>query len=288
MSKRIEGALFMIGAASSLVAMALLVRLLAPDYHVLELIFLRSVVNLCLMAPWILRQGSAAIRSERLALHGLRNGLLYAGNVAWFFGVTMVTLAELSALQFTMPIFVVVMAVAVLGERVDLARIAVVAAGFAGTLIIVRPAGLGFGIGPLVVLAAAFFYASAFIATKRLASSESGNVVVFYMSVFVLVFSAIPAAFVWRTPELADLPAIAGLGVAGYAVHYCVTRAMAAADASFVVPFDFLRLPLSAGLGIVLFGEAFDLPILIGAAIIFAAAWYNTWREERRGGALIR
>ena len=278
----------MIGAASSLVAMALLVRLLTPDYHVLELIFLRSVVNLCLMAPWILRQGSAAIRTERLALHGLRNGLLYTGNVAWFFGVTMVTLAELSALQFTMPIFVVIMAVLVLGERVDLARALVVAAGFAGTLIIVRPSGLGFGIGPLVVLAAAFFYASAFIATKRLSSSESGNVVVFYMSVFVLVFSAIPAAFVWRTPGLADLPAIAGLGVAGYAVHYCVTRAMAAADASFVVPFDFLRLPLSAGLGIVLFGEAFEAPILIGAAIIFAAAWYNTWREERRGGGLIR
>ena len=278
----------MIGAASSLVAMALLIRFLTPQYHVLELIFLRSVVNLCLMTPWMLRAGLSAARTDRLVLHGFRNGLLYTGNVAWFFGVTMVTLAELSALQFTMPIFVVIMAVAVLGERVDLPRILVVAAGFAGTLIIVRPAELGFGIGPIVVLAAAFFYASAFIATKRLSSSESGNVVVFYMSVFVLVFSAIPAAFVWRTPEFADLPAVIGLGFAGYAVHYCVTRAMAAADASFVVPFDFLRLPLSVGLGIVLFGEAFDMPILIGAAIIFGAAWYNTWREERRGGKLIR
>ena len=287
-SRRIEGALFMIGAASSLVAMALLVRVLSPDYHVLELIFLRSVVNLCLMGPWLVRAGTAALRTDRLALHGFRNALLYTGNVAWFFGVTMVTLAELSALLFTMPIFVVIMAVAVLGERVDAARIAVVAAGFAGTLIIVRPSGLGFGLGPLTVLAAAFFYASAFIATKRLSSSESGNVVVFYMSVFVLVFSAIPAAFVWRTPELADLPAIIGLGFAGYATHYCVTRAMAAADASFVVPFDFLRLPLSVGLGILLFGEAFDMLTLIGAAVIFCAAWYNTWREERSGGALIR
>ncbi len=278
----------MIGAASSLVAMALLVRFLTPEYHVLQLIFLRSVVNLCLMAPWIARSGLATAKTRRLALHGLRNGLLYAGNVAWFFGVTLVTLAELSALQFTMPIFVVAMAVVVLGERVDLPRACVVAAGFLGTLVILRPTEIALGIGPVVVLAAAFFYASAFIATKKLSSSESGNVVVFYMSLFVLAYSAIPAAFVWRTPEAADLPAIAALGVAGYSTHYCVTRAMAAADASFVVPFDFLRLPLSVAAGVVLFGEGVDLPILLGAAIIFCAAYYNTWREERRGGPLIR
>lgn len=274
----------MVGAAASLVAMALLVRVLAPDYDVLELIFLRNAVNLCLMVPWIVRAGRAGLGTRRLVLHAFRNALHYVGNLAWFFAVTMVSLAELSALQFTMPIFTVVMAALVLGERVDAARALVVAAGFAGALIVLRPDVAAPGAGQLVALAAAFLYAASFVATKRLSETESANAVVFYMSVFVLLFSAAPAAFVWKTPDAADLPAIVGLGAAGYATHYCVTRAMAAAEASFVVPFDFLRLPMSAAAGIVLFAEPLRATTVVGAAVIFAAAWINTRREERERG----
>ena len=274
----------MVGAAASLVAMALLVRVLAPDYDVLELIFLRNAVNLCLMVPWIVRAGPAGLGTRRLVLHAFRNALHYAGNLAWFFAVTMVSLAELSALQFTMPIFTVVMAALVLGERVDAARALVVAAGFAGALIVLRPDVAAPGAGQLVALAAAFLYAASFVATKRLSETESANAVVFYMSVFVLLFSAAPAAFVWKTPDAADLPAIIGLGAAGYATHYCVTRAMAAAEASFVVPFDFLRLPMSAAAGIALFAEPLRATTVVGAAVIFAAAWINTRREERGRG----
>lgn len=274
----------MVGAAASLVAMALLVRVLAPDYDVLELIFLRNAVNLCLMVPWIVRAGPAGLGTRRLVLHAFRNALHYVGNLAWFFAVTMVSLAELSALQFTMPIFTVVMAALVLGERVDAARALVVAAGFAGALIVLRPDVAAPGAGRLVALAAAFLYAASFVATKRLSETESANAVVFYMSVFVLLFSAAPAAFVWKTPDAADLPAIVGLGAAGYATHYCVTRAMAAAEASFVVPFDFLRLPMSAAAGIVLFAEPLRATTAVGAAVIFAAAWINTRREERGRG----
>ena len=209
----------MIGASSSLVAMALLVRFLTPEYHVLELIFLRSVVNLCLMTPWILRAGMAAARTDRLALHGLRNGLLYTGNVAWFFGVTMVTLAELSALQFTMPIFtVVIMAViAVAAKSVDSAP---VRRGRGGG---VRrhadhPAarsGSAPGIGPFVVLAAAFFYSVGLHHDQAaLGHRIRRTSVVFYMSVFILVFSAIPAAFVWQHPgRRPTCRQIVGLGV---------------------------------------------------------------------------
>ena len=278
----------MIGAAASLVAMALFIRFLTPTYSVLELIFLRNAVNLCLMTPWIARTGLAGIKTGRLGLHGFRNALQYAGNLAWFYAVTMVTLAELSALQFTMPIFTVVMAVIVLRERVDAARALVVAAGFAGTLIILRPDQITPGSGPFVVLLAAFLYSASFVTTKRLAATESANAVVFYMSVFILAFSAVPALFVWQTPAWGDLPPIVGLGVAGYTTHYCVTRSMASADASFVVPFDFLRLPMSAAAGIALFAEPVRTTTIAGATVIFGAAYYNTWREERRGGTPIR
>lgn len=282
-SNPVAGALWMIGAATSLVAMAILVRLLTPKYHVLELIFLRNVVNLALMLPWLATAGLAALKTTRLGAHAARNGFLYAGNVAWYFGVTLVPLAELAALQFTMPIFTVVMAGLVLRETIGWHRAAVLAAGFVGTLIIVRPGAVEPGSGPFVVLAAAFLYSCAFIITKRLSGTDSGNQVVFYMSLFILIFSAIPAALVWRTPDLSDAAALIAMGVSGYSTHYCVTRSMAAADASFVVPFDFLRLPLSIGFGYVLFAEPLKPSIWLGAAVIFAGAYYNTRRESKLG-----
>lgn len=278
----------MIGAAVSLVGMAVLVRYLAPRYSVLELIFLRSLINLALMAPWILRTGLGSLKTTRLAEHGLRNVLLYSGNVAWFFGVTMVSLAELSALQFTMPLFTIVMASLALRETIGVHRWTATAIGFAGALIIVRPGYVDTGAGSFVVLAAAFLYSCAYIVTKRLSSTESGNRVVFYMSFYIAIFSFVPAMFVWTTPTWSDALPLIGLGVAGYSTHFCVTQSMAAADASYVAPFDFLRLPLSALLGALLFAEVVDPWTVAGAMIIFGAAYYNTWMEKRAGGTPMR
>ena len=182
-----------------------------------------------------------------------------------------------------MPIFTVVMAGLVLRETIGVHRALVIAAGFAGTLIIVRPGAVELGTGPFAVLAAAFLYSCVYIVTKQLSGTDSGNQVVFYMSLFILIFSAIPAAIVWRTPDLSDAAPLIAMGVLGYATHYCVTRSMAAADASFVVPFDFLRLPLSVGFGYVLFAEQLEPWTWLGAAVIFAGAYYNTWCESRLG-----
>lgn len=282
-SNPVAGALWMISAGMSLVGMAILVRYLTPEYHVLELIFLRNVVNLALMIPWLAAAGLVALKTERLGAHAVRNVFLYGGNVAWYLGVTLVPLAELAALQFTMPIFTVIMAGIVLRERIGLHRALVVGAGVAGTLIIVRPGAVDIGAGPLVVLTAAFLYSCAYIVTKQLSRTDSGNQVVFYMSLFILVFSAIPAAFVWRTPDGSDAVPLIAMGVSGYATHYCVTRSLASADASYVVPFDFLRLPMSVGFGFVLFAEPLEPRTWLGAAVIFAAAYYNTWRESKLG-----
>lgn len=281
LSGPVRGALWMAAAALALTAMAVVIRYLTPEYHVLELIFLRNVVNLALMAPWLMRAGLAAARTSRLPGHALRNGFLYAGNVAWFYGVTMVSLADLSALQFTSPLFTVVLAALILREVVGAHRWIATAVGFAGALVIIRPGVIDMGVGSLVVLVAAFFYSCAHISTKQLASTESGNVVVFYMSVTILVYSAIPAMFVWKTPDWSDALLIIGLGLTGYATHFCVTRSLAVADASYVVPFDFLRLPFSAGIGLILFAEPLDPWTWAGAAIIFGGAYYNTWKEAK-------
>lgn len=280
MSNAAKGALWMIAAAAALTAMAMCIRLV-PGYHVLLLIFLRNGIILVLLAPSLIRQGKAVVRTSMPGTHAFRNLLLYSANVAWFYGVTQVPMAEVASLQFTSPLFVALIAAAFLGERFGGHRMVAILVGIAGALIIIRPGMVPVNIGTFAVLVAAFLYSCTFVVTKRLSGTESGTTVVFYMSVTILAYSAIPAFLVWDTPAWADLPAILGIGVTGYATHYCVTRSMACADATFVAPFDFMRLPFSAAVGWILFNETVDFWTVGGALLIFAAGYYSTLREAR-------
>ncbi len=283
MSNAAKGAWWMIAAAGALTAMAICIRYL-PTYSVLLMIFLRNVINLVLMTPSMVRQGKAIFRTERLGTHAIRNAFLYSGNVAWFFGVTKISLADVAALQFTSPLFTAIIAAALLGERIGGHRMVAILVGFAGALIIIRPGIIPLNIGTLSILLAAFLYSCAHVVTKLLSNTESGSTVVFYMSVTILIYSAIPAAFVWQTPAWADMPAMIGLGITGYATHYCITRSLAVGDASFVIVFDFMRLPFSVALGWILFTEVLDAWTAAGALIIFATGYYSTVREAKRSG----
>ena len=284
MSNAAKGALWMIAAAAALTAMAVCIRYL-PAYSVLLMIFLRNVINLVLMAPSMIRQGKSMIVTQRLGTHALRNLFLYSGNVAWFYGVTLVALADVASLQFTSPLFTAIIAAAAfLGEKIGGHRMVAILVGFAGALIIIRPGMIPINLGTVMILIAAFLYSCAHVVTKRLSDTESGSTVVFYMSVAILVYSAIPAFFVWETPVWADMPAMIGLGITGYATHYCITRSLAVGDASFVIAFDFMRLPFSALLGWLLFREMLDTLTVAGALIIFAAGYYSTMREAKKSG----
>ncbi|PPR09369.1 MAG: Riboflavin transporter [Alphaproteobacteria bacterium MarineAlpha11_Bin1] len=283
MSKAAKGAWWMIAAAAALTAMAVCIRYL-PTYSVLLMIFLRNVINLLLMAPSLFRQGRKVLKTERLGTHALRNVFLYSGNVAWFFGVTQIGLADVASLQFTSPLFTAIIAAAFLGERVGGHRMLAILVGFAGALIIIRPGIIPVNVGTLSILLAAFLYSCAHVVTKRLSDTESGNTVVFYMSVTILIYSAIPAFFVWQTPDWTDMPAMIGLGITGYATHYCITRSLAVGDASFVIVFDFMRLPFSIILGWLLFTEVMDIWTGAGALIIFAAGYYSTVSEAKLSG----
>ena len=187
-------------------------------------------------------------------------------------------------MQFTSPLFTAIIAAAFLGEKIGSHRMIAILVGFAGALIIIRPGVIPVNLGTMMILIAAFLYSCAHVVTKRLSDTESGSTVVFYMSVTILVYSAIPAFVVWETPALADMPAMIGLGVTGYATHYCITRSLAAGDASFVIVFDFMRLPFSAILGWLLFKEMLDAWTVGGALIIFAAGYYSTIREAKKTG----
>ncbi len=185
----LRGPLWMVMGAMSLVLMAIDVRYLAPRYSVLEMIFIRSVISLGLMLPWAWKVGLVGIRTERLKLHLFRNVTHYIGNLGWFLGVTLVSLADLAALQFTVPLFTIIMAALILREDVRIHRWAATGIGFAGMLIIVRPGYIPIELGTVAVILSAFFYACSQTATKSLSRTEHPNRIIFYMAAIFVPIS---------------------------------------------------------------------------------------------------
>ncbi len=275
-----RGAIWMVLGGVSLILLAIVIRDIQDKYHVLQMTFLRSVVSFLIILPWAMRQKREDLQTKRRPLHIFRNTIHYLGNVGWFIGVTLVTLADLQALQFTVPLFTIVMAAIFLREHVGPHRWIATALGFAGALVIIRPGFVELSTGTIAVVLSAIFYAASQTSTKSLSNTDSPNAILLYMSLIFIPVSAIPAFFVWVTPDWSDTVPILLLGIFGYTAYASIIRSFAAADASFVMPFDFLRLPIAAAFGFFLYTEWPDVWVWVGGAIIFAATYYITWRES--------
>lgn len=265
--------------AISLVLLAITVRDLQDHYNVLQMIFMRSIVSLLIVLPWVLRQRKN-ITTKRLGLHWFRNIIHYVGNIGWFIAVTLLPLADLSAIQFTVPLFTICLAAVFLPEKIGKHRWIATIIGFVGALVIIRPGFIVLSLGTVAMILSSICYASSQVATKSLSKTDNPNAILFYMSTMFVFVSFIPACLAWKTPILSHVLPIILLGVFGYLAHACIIRSFAAADASFVMPFDFLRLPISAIFGIFLYNETLDPWVWIGAIIIFSATYYNTWIEH--------
>jgi drug/metabolite transporter (DMT)-like permease len=276
-----RGALWMSAATSGFALMIVLVRQLTYDLDPLQVVFLRNAFGLLVMAPWLLSQGLGVLRTQRIHLHLLRAGIGIVAMICWFTTLSLMPLAESTALSFTAPIFTSLLAVLLLGEVMRARRWAATALGFLGALIILRP---GFqAVQPVALLAmgTAAVWATSTILVKVMTRTESPGAVVTYMVLLSTPLSLIAALPVWQTPTLEHLLYATLLGAAGSAGHFCMTRALASADASFVVPFDYLRLPLVALFAYLAFGEAPDLWIWLGGGLIAASGIYLAHRESR-------
>jgi drug/metabolite transporter (DMT)-like permease len=267
------------GALLSFSAMAISVRELLPSMGTFEILALRSLVSLLLVLAVLPKMGVGALRTRRLGLHTFRNVLHFTGQYAWVYAIAMLPLATVFAIEFTMPVWVAVLAVLLLGERLNQGRVVMLVLGVVGILIILRPGLTSVHPAMLAMLLGSFLYASTNIATKRLSQSDTALAVVFYMAAVQLPLALVPALPSWVAPKPADLPWILLIGTAGLTAHFCLTRAFHAADASLVVPIDFLRLPLIAVVGSVLYGEGLDVLTLVGAAVIMAGTYYSIRRE---------
>ena len=278
-----RGAFWMVLAALSFAVLLASVRLLSDKFPTVEIVFVRALVGLFLIVPILARGGLARLRTRRLGMHFARTAFAFAAMLSMYYGLIHIPVGDVTALSFLIPVFCTLAAGLVLRERVDAARWAATAVGFLGALVIVRPGLASVSPPMLAVILSCAFYAGAWTSVKFLTATEPASVIVFYMNLMMLPLTLIPSLFVWVAPGREDLPALLVMGISGWTAHFCQARAFAAADASAVMPFDFLRLPFTAGLGLALFGEVMDGWTWVGAAVIFASTYFITVRESRAG-----
>jgi len=269
------------GAVLSFTAMAIAARELLRHMGTFEIVFLRSIVMLAIVLAMLPRAGLATLRTRRISIHLWRNAIHFLGQVLWVYSIGALTLATVFAIEFTMPMWTALLAWLFLKERLTFPRLVMLALGLGGVLLILRPGGGSFHPAALGMVLGSLCYASSFIFTKRLTSTDSALAVLFWMAVIQLPLGLALSIPAWVTPVARDLPWILGIGVGSYTAHYCMTRAVRIADASMVVGIDFIRLPLIAAVGALAYGEALDPMVFVGAAIIFAGTWYGIRAEKR-------
>ncbi len=278
-----RGAVFMIAAAAGFAVMMAIVRYVSRELHPFEVAFFRNLFGLGLMAPWIVRVGRDSLTTRRWAMHLLRSLAGLAAMLTLFTALSLLPLAEVTALTFTAPLFTTIGAAVILGETVKARRWSATLVGFAGALIILRPGAETIRPEALIALAAAALMACAFLTVKSLSRTEHPNTIVLMMGVLMTPLSLVPALFVWTPPTAHLWGWLAAMGLAATIGQVFLTRAFAAADASAVLPFDFSRLVFVAILGYVFFGERPDVWTWAGAGVIVAASGYIAHREAALG-----
>lgn len=270
-----RAALWMSGAIFSFMVMAISGRELSAELTTFQILFFRSLVGFVVIVVVLRQAGWGQLRTRMFGTHLIRNLAHYGGQYGWFYGIALLPLAEVFAIEFTMPIWTAVFAAAMLGERVNKQRALAIAVGFAGVLVMLRP---GFAIvnpGALAVLGAALAYGFAHTLTKRLSGTDTPLAILFYTTAMQLPLALVPALYDWAWPSAAAWPWLLGVGVTALSAHYCLTRAFMIEDAGVVMPMDFLRLPLIAVVGLVFYGEPIQFWVFVGGAIVFAGSWLN-------------
>ena len=285
MSNNLKAALWMLGAIASFSAMAVAGRAVSHALDTFEIMTYRSLVGIVVL--WVLLTLNGQWRQvtrRSLGTHVIRNAAHFTGQNLWFYAVTAFPLAQVFALEFTSPIWVVLLSPLILGEPLTRLRLMSVLAGFMGILIVARPSPDTISPGLIAAASSAVFFALSVMYTRLLTRTETVLCIMFWLTlmqaVFGIIFSAWDGDMV--APSAQTLPWLVLIGFAGLLAHYCLTSALAIAPATVVVPIDFVRLPTIAIVGMLLYGEALDAWVFVGAAVIFAANYANIWYANRR------
>jgi drug/metabolite transporter (DMT)-like permease len=273
----------MFGTLLSFSLMAVCVRELSGDVPTHQTLFIRSAIGLaCISLILLFSKDFHLFSTKRLTLHLTRNVFHFGGQYGWFLGIGLLPLAEVFALEFTVPLWTLLIAAILLGEKITSKKILSISLGIAGVLVILQPGIEIIDSASLIVLASAVCYGISHTLTKSLSSSESAMTVIFYMCLIQLPIGLILSINDWVWPEGIQWLWLAIIGLTALTAHYCMTKAMLYADAAVVVTLDFLRLPLIASVGIVLYDEGFEFALMVGGMIMLLANIINVSKRSDR------
>ena len=275
-----KAAFWMALSITSFLAMSVAGRATTAELNVFQVLELRSVIGFFILLPLVLTSGGfAAMRTQRPLAHIVRNVVHYSGQAAWLYALTLIPLAVLISIEFTTPIWTAILAVTFLGERLSRPKLAAVVLGLIGVVVIVRPGVDAVDPGHLVVLGAAVCFGVSLVLVKSLTRTDSVVRIIFWMLIIQSALGLIPALYVWRTPSLELWPWILLIAFTGMSSHFCMARALTYADATVISPMDFLRVPLSALVGWLLYQEQIDAFTAGGALLILMGNLLNLQRK---------
>ena len=284
MNTTFKAALWMTGAIASFTSMAVAGRALASGYDTFEIMMYRSLIGFVILLTVASFAGTLRQISRRnLGLHFIRNISHFAGQNLWFYAITVIPLAQVFALEFTSPIWAILLAPLILGERLRPIGLLAALIGFVGILTVARPTPETVNLGQLTALVAAIGFAFTALFTRKLTRTESITSILFYLTamqaVFGIVFAGIDGDIALPTAD--SLPWMVLIAFNGLVAHFCLTTALGLAPAAIVMPIDFVRLPLIAVVGALFYSEPIDIFVVIGAALIFGGNYLNILTDFR-------
>ena len=277
----VNGIIWMAGAIASFIGMTVASREMAQGMSIRQVLFFRALVGLVIVAVFAHRVWPEIRQMRQFRGHLLRNIVHFIAQYFWTIGVVMLPLASVFALEFTMPIWVAVFAWALLGENISAARLLATLGGFLGVVLIVRP-GMG-TVDPAagLVLLAAVGYGLSIVLVKRLSRQSSAGAIVVWMMLTQTPLGLLSALTDWQPIDWNTWPWILLAGAGALSAHFCLAQALRRLDATIIMPVDFLRVPLIAAVGYLLYDEGIDLWVVIGAGVILLSNLYALRAETR-------
>ena len=283
MNTNLKAALWMIGAITSFTTMAVAGRAVSLELDTFEIMFYRSLTGICIVLAVATYAGTLGqVGRQRLDLHFIRNICHFAGQNLWFYAITVIPLAQVFALEFTTPVWVILLSPLLLRERLTATGILAAAIGFVGILIVARPDPTNLSAGLIAAASCAVFFALTAILTRKLTRTETITTILVYLTTMQAVFGLVCAGYDGdiALPSLTALPWVVLIGCAGLLAHFCLTTALGLAPASIVMPMDFVRLPTIAVVGMLVYGEPLEVLVIVGAAFIFVANFINITKNR--------
>ena len=271
-----KAALWIAGWLALMLIVTVAGREATRELNVFQIMEVRTILGFFMLYPLIrLNGGFAAMKTSRPLQHIARNLVHYAAQLGWFFALTLIPLAQVVSIEFTMPIWTAILAASFLGERMTVWKIAAIVLGVVGVIVIVRPATGEINPGQMIALGAAVGFGISIAMMKSLTRTETTLTIIFWMQVIQAAAGFIPALYVWIWPSAHAWGWMVVIAFCGTFSHYCMARAMLYADATVVVPMDFLRVPLTAAAGWLLYSERLDMFSVLGAALILTGNLLN-------------